>query len=199
MFIAKRHIRERFSPIRKQRFAFDGPFAATVLFTLLEPLPYKIAGRHRYRKRNVGEIRRRRKRKCPSRRRARDADFFVSVILQPFYRFFYSFQRIIMMAVILFRRRHRKHVYTIFHQPLRATLRHIIFRVVAQHSDNRSVCLFFILPIRAVKAVIRDVEMNVFHTFLLKSILTICIFIKPSPHFARNLKKPLTDGSRRSL
>ena len=32
-----------------------------------------------------------------------------------------------------------------------------------------------------------------------KWIFTICIFIIPSPTFARKRKKPLTDGSRRSL
>ena len=42
---------------------------------------------------------------------------------------------------------------------------------------------------------------DVFHSKHLfqKLIFTICIFITPSPNLARKRKKPLTDGSRRSL
>ena len=163
MFIAKRHIRQRFAVIRKQRFALDRPFVATVFLPLLESLPDKIAGRHRYRQRNLRKIRRRRQRKRSRRGCPRYTDFPIAVRQKPLDRFFYPFQRIIVMAVIFLRGRHSKNVHSLFQQPLHGRTRHIIFRIVAEHGDDRAVRRFLILPIRAVKSVCFRIEMNMFH------------------------------------
>ena len=146
-----------------------------------------------------GKIRRGGKRKRTGSGRAHYADFVDPMRFKPVYCVFDPFERVIVMAVILFRGRHRQNVYALFLQPFHATFRHIIFRVVAEHSDNRSVRRRFVLPINAVKSVFFNLEPNLFHNYSLKSILTICIFIKLSPAFARNLKNPLTDLSFKSL
>ena len=56
-------------------------------------------------------------------------------------------------------------------------------------------------PICVIKTIAFNIKVDVFHSKRLfqKLIFTICIFIMPSPNFARKRKNPLTDGSRRSL
>ena len=77
----------------------------------------------------------------------------------------------------------------------------MILGVVAEHGDDGAVRAVLACPIRAVKAIAFNVKVNVFrskHLFQ-KLIFTICIFIIPSPTLARKRKKPLTDGSFKSL
>lgn len=111
MLVTKRHVRKRFSFIREQRLALDGPLRASVEFSLRKALPDKIAGRHGYGKRNVGKERRGGEGKRSGSGRARNADFVVSVIFKPLHGGFDSLERVIVMAVIFFAGRHGKHVY----------------------------------------------------------------------------------------
>ena len=77
----------------------------------------------------------------------------------------------------------------------------MILGVVAEHGDDGAVRAVLACPIRAVKAVAFNIKVDVFRSkhLLQKLILTICIFNIPSPTLARKQKKPLTEGSRRSL
>ena len=97
--------------------------------------------------------------------------------------------------------RHSQYVHTEANQPLHRRVRHIILGVVAEHGDDGAVRSVLARPIRAIKAIAFNIKVDVFHSKRLfqKLTFTICIFIMPSPTFARKRKKPLTDGSRRSL
>ena len=57
------------------------------------------------------------------------------------------------------------------------------------------------MPNTRRKAITFNIKVDVFHSKRLfqKLIFTICIFIIPSPTLARKRKKPLTDGSFKSL
>ena len=108
---------------------------------------------------------------------------------------------IVVMTVVLFPGRHSQYVHTEANQPLHRRARHIILGVVAEHGDDGAVRSVLARPIRAVKAIAFNIKVDVFHSKRLfqKLIFTICIFIIPSPILARKRKKPLTDGSFKSV
>ena len=97
--------------------------------------------------------------------------------------------------------RHSQYVHTEANQPLHRRVRHIILGVVAEHGDDGAVRSVLARPIRAIKAIAFNIKVDVFHSKCLfqKLIFTICIFIIPSPTFARSRKNPLTDGSFKSV
>ena len=97
--------------------------------------------------------------------------------------------------------RHSQYVHTEANQPLHRRVSHIILGVVAEHGDDGAVRAVLARPIRAVKAIAFNIKVDVFHSKRLfqKLIFTICIFIIPSPTFARSRKNPLTDGSFKSV
>ena len=105
------------------------------------------------------------------------------------------------MTVVLFPGRHSQYVHTEANQPLHRRVRHIILGVVAEHGDDGAVRSVLARPIRAIKAIAFNIKVDVFHSKRLfqKLIFTICIFIIPSPTFARSRKNPLTDGSFKSV
>ena len=138
VLIAKRHIGQRFACVGKQRFALDRPLLAAVLLALHKALPHKVAGRHGNGQGDLREHGRRRQRKRSGGRRPGNADFFVPVGFQPRNGRLHALQRIIMMAVILFRRRHGEHIYAPPAEPFRGRAGQPILRIVTNHRNDRA-------------------------------------------------------------
>ena len=100
----------------------------------------------------------------------------------------------------LFARRHRQNNNTEAQEPTDRRTDHVIFRVIAEHGNDRTVCCSAAFPVSTVKSVGFCVKVNMFRDPApTKSNRTICIFVVLSPISASNLKKALTDGVFRSL
>ena len=100
------------------------------------------------------------------------ADFLISVRFQPSDGRFNPFQRVIMMTIILFARRHGHHIDAQLHQPFHRRTRHVICRVIAQHGNHCTGGTASARPIRAVKSVRINFKRNVFHDLPPDSIFT---------------------------
>ena len=185
--------------VGKERFTLNRPFFATIFLALHESLPDKIAGCHADGQGNIRKVGCRCQRQCARCRCTHNTDFADTVVFQPVNCCLHTLQWIVVMAVILFRRRHGEYVYAASAKPFRSRAGKPVLRIVSDHSDHHAVRSAGARPIRAVEAGGLHIKVQVLHCFPLNLIFTICMFIIPSPTRARKRKKPLTDGPFRSL
>jgi len=168
MLIAKRHIGQRLAPVGEQRLALDRPFLATVPFALHETLPHKIAGRHGNGQGNIREHGGRCQRERSRSRCTGNANFMVAVGFQPRNGRLHTLQRIIMMSVILFRRRHGEYIYAPPAEPFHGRTRKPVLRIVSNHRNDRAVRSAGTRPVRAVKADGLHIKVLMLHCFSLQ-------------------------------
>ena len=128
-------------------------------------LPHKIAGRHGNGQGDIREHGRCRQRQRSGGGCTGNADFLIAVGFQPRNCRLYALQRIIVMAVILFRRRHCEHVYAPPAEPFRRRAGKPILRVIPDHRNHRAVRPAGARPVRAVKAGGLHIKVQVFHCF----------------------------------
>ena len=149
--------------VGKEGFSFDGPFLAAVFFALHEALPDEIAGRHGDGEGQLGKIRSRGQSQRSGGGGSCDGKPAVSGFFQPFDGPFNPLERIIVMAVVFFRRGHGQDVDAETQEIFDRRAGHVVLGVIPQHGDHRAVRTGRAFPVCAVKAIFFRIKMNLFH------------------------------------
>ena len=134
-------IRKRFSFPGHGRLVITRALPHPVLPVLIESLHYKIRRGDRYRKGYLWIIGRRRQCKHAGRRRSNDPDFADAFFLKHLYGLPESFQRIVVVPIILLGRSHCHYMATLLMEPLDPRYSHAVIHSIAKHENDSFFCV----------------------------------------------------------